>query len=96
MYDDADPMYSHLVLAQKPGDREDGLLEAREIVDLDLHADLVVLSACETGRGMFRGGEGMVGLAWAFLGAGCPATVVSMRYQMLTTTSSGTTLRLVE
>jgi CHAT domain-containing protein len=78
MYDDTDPMYSHLVLARSAGDDNDGLLEAREIVDLDLHADLAVLSACATGRAVARGGEGMIGLSWAFLGAGCPAAVVSM------------------
>jgi len=78
MYDDRDPMYSHLVLARDAGDDDDGLLEAREIVDLDLHAGLAVLSACETGRMRALGGEGMVGLSWAFLGAGCPETVVSM------------------
>jgi CHAT domain-containing protein len=46
----ASPMYSHLVLAQ--GDtNEDGLLEAWELMQLDLKADLAVLSACETARG---------------------------------------------
>lgn len=79
MYDDSDPMYSHLLLARTGrDDDEDGLLEAREIEDLELHADLAVLSACETGRTTGSNGEGMMGLSWAFLGAGCPATVVSL------------------
>lgn len=77
MYDDANPMYSHIALARAENDAEDGLLEAREIVDLDLHADLVVLSGCETGRGQARGGEGMLGIAWAVLAAGCPTLVVT-------------------
>ena len=73
---DAAPMYSHLVLAQ--GDRnEDGLLEAWELMRMDLRADLVVLSACETARGRFGAGEGMIGLSWAMFVAGAPATVVS-------------------
>ena len=73
---DAAPMYSHLVLAQ--GDRnEDGLLEAWELTQMDLRADLVVLSACETARGRFGAGEGMIGLSWAMFVAGAPATVVS-------------------
>ena len=72
----ASPMYSHLVLAQ--GDtNEDGLLEAWELMQLDLKADLAVLSACETARGRFGAGEGMIGLTWALFVAGVPATVVS-------------------
>jgi len=71
------PMFSALVLAG--GDAgEDGLLEAREIADLALRADLVVLSACETARGRVGAGEGVIGLSWAFLAAGCPTTVVSL------------------
>ena len=70
IYDDKDPMYSHLVLSRTSNDDNDGLLEAREIVDLHLDADLAVLSACETGRGLDRGAEGMVGLSWAFFAAG--------------------------
>ena len=75
--DDRSPMYSDVVLAPAPAGNEDGLLEAREIMDLDLHADLAVLSACETGRGRLGAGEGIIGLTWAFFVAGCPATVAS-------------------
>jgi len=72
----ASPMYSHLVLAQ--GDtNEDGLLEAWELMQLDLKADLAVLSACETARGRFGAGEGVIGLTWALFIAGVPSTVVS-------------------
>jgi CHAT domain-containing protein len=72
----ASPMYSHLVLAQ--GDKnEDGLLEAWELMQMDLKAELAVLSACETARGRFRAGEGMIGLSWALFVAGVPSTVVS-------------------
>ena len=42
-----------------------------------MHADLAVLSACETGRGRPGAGEGVIGLSWAFFVAGCPTTVVS-------------------
>src|SRR5262245_4980933 len=73
---DASPMHSHLVLAQ--GDKnEDGLLEAWELMQMDLHADLAVLSACETARGRFGAGEGVIGLTWALFVAGVPSTVVS-------------------
>jgi len=73
----ASPMYSHVVLAQSHDGKEDGLLEAWEILQMDLNADLVVLSACETARGRIEAGEGVIGLAWALFVAGCPTTVVS-------------------
>jgi len=73
---DASPMYSYLALA--PGDKsEDGLLEAWELMQLDLKADLAVLSACETARGRFGAGEGVIGLTWALFIAGVPSTLVS-------------------
>src|SRR5215212_4638610 len=72
----ASPMYSHLALADG-GAGEDGLLEAWELMQLDLHADLAVLSACETARGRIGAGEGMVGLSWAMFVAGVPSIVVS-------------------
>jgi CHAT domain-containing protein len=74
---DQSPMYSHLVLAQRTGAAEDGLLEAREIMQLDLTADVAVLSACETARGRVGRGEGMIGLTWAMFVAGVPTTIVS-------------------
>jgi CHAT domain-containing protein/tetratricopeptide (TPR) repeat protein len=73
----ASPMYSHVVLAQSDNAKEDGLLEAWEIMKMDLQADLAVLSACETARGRIGPGEGIIGLTWALFVAGCPTTVVS-------------------
>jgi CHAT domain-containing protein len=64
------PLYSYLVMS-------DGLLESREILNQTLHADLVVLSACETGRGKAGSGEGLIGATWAFLAAGSSAVVAS-------------------
>jgi len=72
----ASPMYSHLALAGGGAD-EDGLLEAWELMRLDLKADLAVLSACETARGRVGAGEGMIGLSWAMFIAGVPSIVVS-------------------
>ncbi|GBC78365.1 Regulatory protein AfsR [bacterium HR08] len=57
---------------------EDGLLQVYEIFNLKLTADVVVLSACETGLGREVRGEGMVGLTRAFLYAGAQAVVVSL------------------
>ena len=75
---DSSPMYSYLQLAQAEGDsKEDGLLEAWEIMKLNLNADLVVLSACDTARGRVGAGEGMIGLSWAFFVAGSPTSILS-------------------
>jgi len=76
--DDTSPMYSHVVLSQAGASAsDDGLLEAWEMMGLDLKADLVVLSACETARGRVGAGEGVIGLTWALFVAGAPTTVVS-------------------
>jgi CHAT domain-containing protein len=76
--DDSSPMYSHVVLASPSKEsKEDGLMEAWEMMNLDLHADVVVLSACETARGRFGAGEGVIGMSWALFVAGTPTTVAS-------------------
>ena len=74
--DDASPLYSYILLANDTG--EDGRLEAREIMQMNLNASLVVLSACETARGHIGQGEGLVGLSWSFFVAGSPTTVASL------------------
>jgi len=74
--DDANPLYSRLLLATG-SDSEDGFLEAREIMKLDLHADLAVLSACQTARGRVGSGEGLIGMSWALFIAGTSTTVAS-------------------
>jgi CHAT domain-containing protein len=75
--DAGNPLYSHIVLSQAGTSTDDGLLEAREIMNMNLKADIAVLSACETARGRIGAGEGVIGLTWAFFAAGCPTTVVS-------------------
>jgi CHAT domain-containing protein/Tfp pilus assembly protein PilF len=74
---DANPMYSHVVLSRPASGAEDGLLEAWEMMNLNIRADLVVLSACETARGRVGAGEGVIGMTWALFVAGSPTTVVS-------------------
>jgi len=54
-----------------------GLLTASEILDLNLTADLVVLSACDTGRGRVTG-DGVVGLSRSLISAGVPSVIVSL------------------
>lgn len=72
---EAAPLYSGLALTPAPG--SDGMLEARELMELDLKSELVVLSACETGLGQQVRGEGVLGLTWALFVAGAPASVVT-------------------
>lgn len=76
--DNRQPLYSHLLLTKTDGDSEnDGRLEARQIMDMNLRADLAVLSACETANGKIAPGEGTIGMSWAFFVAGTRATLVS-------------------
>lgn len=70
------PELSGLLLTRTPQD--DGLLRVHEIFNLNLHADLVVLSACDTGGGKELAGEGLMGMTRAFLYAGTPSVVVSL------------------
>jgi CHAT domain-containing protein/Tfp pilus assembly protein PilF len=76
--DEQNPGRSGLVLSQVEDSPEDGILRADEIAALDLNADLVVLSACQTGVGKMIRGEGMIGLSRSFIYAGAPAVVVSL------------------
>lgn len=78
LIDEDSPSRSAVVLTQDDNPDEDGYLEVREISELDLDCDLVVLSACQTGRGRLLSGEGIVGLSRAFLYAGARAVVVSL------------------
>lgn len=71
-----DPLSSAILLA-KDG-KEDGRLEVREIFGMDLKANLVVLSACETGLGKISSGDELVGLTRAFIYAGTPSVVASL------------------
>jgi len=73
---ESDPLSSALLLVGGGG--EDGRLEVREVFGLDLHARLVVLSACETGLGKLSRGDEVVGLQRAFLYAGTPAVVTTL------------------
>jgi CHAT domain-containing protein len=76
--DNREPLNSYLLLTRTAGDAQnDGLLQAHEIIDMHLDADLAVLSACDTGNGRISPGEGVVGMSWAFLVAGTRSVIVS-------------------
>jgi CHAT domain-containing protein len=70
------PARSALVLT--PGGDDDGFLQLREIYQLKLRSDLVVLSACQTARGQLLGGDGVRGLAQAFIHAGASSVLASL------------------
>lgn len=64
-------------IALAPSANESGLLTAAEILQMNLNAELVVLSACDTGRGRITG-DGVIGLSRAFVTAGVPSLMVSL------------------
>jgi CHAT domain-containing protein len=72
------PGLSRLLLMPESGSGEDGVLHLGEVYNLRLNADLVVLSACDTGRGRIARGEGIIGLSRGFLYAGAKSLLVSL------------------
>jgi CHAT domain-containing protein len=72
------PERSGLVLGVDAGSHDDGLLQVREIIRLHFNADLVTLSACNTGVGKIEGEEGVTNLVEAFLVSGARAVVASL------------------
>lgn len=72
------PILSSLVFTEDSSLLEDNFLRAYEIAQLDLKADLVVLSACETGYGKFQQGEGVMSLAHSFAYAGASSVLMSL------------------
>ncbi|MEH1765571.1 MAG: CHAT domain-containing protein [Nostoc sp.] len=75
IFDDIQGLNSGIALA--PSGKDDGLLTASQILDLKLNAELVVLSACDTGRGRISG-DGVIGLSRSFISAGVPSVLVSL------------------
>lgn len=73
--DEENPELSRIFLNQ--GESEDGNLFSGEIYNLELDADLVALSACETGLGKISKGEGVIGLSRALVYAGARSIIVS-------------------
>jgi CHAT domain-containing protein len=71
-----DPLSSAVLLAREG--KEDGRLEVREIFGMDLKANLVVLSGCDTALGKLSTGDELVGLTRAFIYAGTPSVVASL------------------
>ncbi|MEZ5198762.1 MAG: CHAT domain-containing protein [Bacteroidales bacterium] len=75
---DEDPLTSKLVFSLNNDTLEDGFLNTYEIYNLNLNAELAVLSACKTGFGKLSKGEGIMSLARGFLYAGVPGIVMTL------------------
>jgi CHAT domain-containing protein len=71
-------LYSTLVFSPNNEGGEDGFLKISEIYNLELNASMVVLSACNTGYGQLKRGEGIMSLARAFFYAGVPNVVMTL------------------
>ncbi len=78
LVEDNNPEFSRLMFGQDTLLGEDGKLYSYELYNLRLNAELVTLSACNTGTGKLQEGEGMMSLARGFMYAGCPSLVVSL------------------
>ena len=64
-------------IAFAPSGEDNGFLTSGEILDLKLNAELIVLSACDTGQGDIKG-DGVIGLSRSLISAGIPSIVVSL------------------
>jgi len=78
LVNDDDPLASKLVFTLNNDTIEDGFLNTYEIYNLDLNAELAVLSACKTGVGKLSKGEGIMSLARSFMYAGVPGIVMTL------------------
>ncbi len=76
--DDEEPMNSKLVFSPGADTLEDGLLHTYELYNMKLNAQLAFLSACNTGFGQIKSGQGVVSLAKGFFYAGVPNVMMSL------------------
>ncbi len=72
------PMSSKLIFSESSYGSNDGMMMASDIYNMNINSRLIVLSACNTGDGKLRNGEGVMSLARAFLYAGCPSVVMTL------------------
>ncbi|NLB25357.1 MAG: CHAT domain-containing protein [Bacteroidales bacterium] len=75
---DSLPAFSCLAFAQSNEQENNRWLNTADIYNLDLNARLAVLSACNTGTGKLKKGEGIISLARGFTYAGCPSIIMTL------------------
>ncbi len=75
---DENPMYSRLVFTKSYNQKDEEMLNTSDIYNMNLNSKLIVLSACNTGNGKLRNGEGVMSLSRAFLYAGCPSMIMTL------------------
>lgn len=78
LIDDDNPLYSKLVFYREEKAKEDNLLNTYELFNMQLNAQLAVLSACNTGKGKLLGGEGVLSLSRGFFYAGVPSVIMTL------------------
>jgi CHAT domain-containing protein len=78
LVDPAQPIRSALVLSSDPSAGDDGFLQARELYSRRLEANLVILSACQSGRGRLETGEGILGLPRVFFYSGASSVITTL------------------
>jgi CHAT domain-containing protein len=80
LINDSVPLFSRLAFFPGAGNdlQDDGWLNTSDIYNLNLKARMTVLSACNTGSGNLRRGEGVMSLARGFLYAGCPSVIMTL------------------
>ena len=77
-FNDRLPLYSKIALTKHKQETEDGFLNTYEIFNINLNAELVVLSACNSGLGKLSRGEGLLGISRSFFYAGVPSLLLSL------------------
>lgn len=78
LIDDKNPLFSKLVFADNNLTNDNGFLNTNELFSLKLQAQLTVLSACNSGHGELKNGEGVMSLSRGFFYAGCPSLVITL------------------
>jgi CHAT domain-containing protein len=78
IYDDKNPLNSHLAFTQLDDSDEDNYLTAAELYNMNIETEMVYLGACNSGFGKINRGEGIMSLSRAFAYAGCPSIVMSL------------------
>lgn len=78
LIDDANPLYSKLVFYKDDSKGDGSLLNTYELFNMQLNAQLAVLSACNTGKGKLVNGEGILSLSRGFFYAGVPSVIMTL------------------